>query len=437
MAAFEMIPCTSFGRFEGDLGECLLHLSVPSRHNRVRFHCSEFVLGLRVKFTFALISDALCILPLPGAIGSAVVHDSGFVELHLAFGMQVSQEQEGRALCGIILPQRVAPPKGQHLSLQLLCTVQLCSPTGTSETERIAQFRMLVTSNWAQVVQVHGSALFTSNIKDDPDSLPLEEVFRLMRQRWASMFGHLKAKDQRIEAARAKLPSRRDDVKLVAPKEYPELHNHHMEDLLRLATGQSDRKELSQQKISRSEFCRAPDSPHKNEGSLWSIFEMLIELIGRFPFVRRLFAAGQLYIIAPEDLLEFHSSDVSVPQILHLFRLARSLSSPGLVLEMFVVKDGAVKKESPSPYVTVEQISAEGGRVYNAFSNLVSVHHEKLTALDPTRRLCPDLAEAPKTEKGVRRIRNKRVGDCDSVNSLLSQSDLLDHEWWSGQSKLE
>lgn len=445
----------------------MIHLNKNSKFSVVAFTDDEFVPGMKVAIEFFVNvkSDKGGLQPLDIKVTGTVQPDRTVVVV-LAFGSRGSQESPWASYCGVQLPQHLTPRQGEHLSLELVCVVRkaLRSHAEAVDDEEAAewlgQFHVQLTSCWFDAVFTHSWSLFASNAREElPDFLPFRLVYRLMQARWnsaARQFNLSKrctdreARGKEIEGDAEEFDDHGDD-------NFPALTRKHIEEMLRLTLSnfqQWKSKEFPPQLISRHTFCSDGRASIDKMASLWNIFETVIELVGRSHFVRQLFSSGQLYFCTPNDSIELsmatlallrgsgvHQTDAeAAAPLLHFFRISRSLSSaPGLVLEMIELQDGVPCKVQPSPYVTIDQIVAAEGHVYQAFASLESVHRAKLRALNPSFRLCPAAssheAQLPLSMSG-RQLRSDIVSAADLLNARIKQNDKMSSDlWWSSPTK--
>lgn len=472
MASESKLTMQTMSRFEGMNCRPTLHLTRMSRINRFRLQNNFLPPGNRVQLHFFLVVDPDSNPPniqsLSGAVANATVQAASTVEIDLVFGVPPSPEMQDRSICCITLPQIAAPAKGEHISVTLMCVVRLFSSViadrspSHQDFEWVAQCPVSVTSSWAIAVREHSSALFSANMQEKiPDFLDISTVCKLMLTRWTSIFGYLQTQDQRQEKSRGKFTEAVSDEEdgadepeqLLTPRSccFPELHQRHINDIIRLVhsqTGAISTSESPPALISKSFFCGA-DAPSSSSlaasgskfVSLWTVFESLIEMVGRSVFIRQLFVAGQLFFLTPYDSIEFTAASLARlgrSSLLHLFRLSTSLTVPAVVLEILKVVDGTIQKVRPSPYVTVDQIVGARGHVYSAFTHLESVHHAVLSTLDPAHRLAHSLrpvGDPPPGSVGEdsRRVRCNVVQGDDLINMALKDpnSSLIDGSWWS------
>lgn len=453
----------TISRFQGKNGKCMMHLTKNSMFASVLIRDEKFVSGMRVHLEFFLNvkseGEDKNLQPL-GSKTTAIVQSDGKVVVVLAFGKQGSQETAYVSFCGIQLPQRVAPPKGEHLSLELVCAMRQCEQTPdplrvTDDTEDnwLGQVHLQLMTSWSEAVFAHSSNLFESNAKEElPDFLPTALVFRLMQLRWVSagaMF-HL-GRPSKLQDYKSRGKAIEEQHKDDECDSFPVLTKSCMLQMLRLVLSHSQwvRSDVPPQLISRKTFCGDGKAGVDKAASLWSVLETLLELVGRSLFVRRLFSAGQLHFLTADDVIELPvdlltrlKSLDGHPPLLYLFRISRSLSSPAIVLDMLELVDGAIHKVQPSPYVTVDQIIAANGDVYKAFANLESVHHARLVSLNPAFRLYQiERRDANSNAKSFdslsgRHVRCKIVGAADAPNRELKQSpDMSPRLWWAMPTK--
>lgn len=117
----------------------------------------------------------------------------------------------------------------------------------------------------------------------------------------------------------------------------------------------------------------------KEGTSVFRIFHIFAELIGRSSLVERMYLENKIALIGSQDTLVFELSAAELPPYVFFFRLPRSAThEAALVMEIYHKEGETVVPLRPTPYITVSQLDSAGGDPLRAFAKLDSSAHKDI-----------------------------------------------------------
>jgi hypothetical protein len=163
--------------------------------------------------------------------------------------------------------------------------------------------------------------------------------------------------------------------------------------------------------------------------SLMRVYHDLINLLGPFKIVRRLYQGGNFVVLSCGDKLQFALSRQPKSGYVFYFRMARSdTSETSLVIEFYTVDANLkVTLVRPTPYVTLTQLDAALGDPLVAFSRIPSTHHDILAALTWDDMLCGK-------QIGENVLEFTQIEDISHVG--VECAPHIDLNWWESASIL-
>lgn len=188
---------------------------------------------------------------------------------------------------------------------------------------------------------------------------------------------------------------------------------------------------FSKAPISKQMFCG--DSDQSILG-IWRSFQMLVEMIGRSKFVRKLYASKQLRMYTPTEQLRIEpDSNHLKHEFGFFFRLPRSsVPSPAIVIELFRFvgdcKKHKIQQILPQAYITSRQLEFSGGNPLTAFANLQSAHAAIFKKMKPSQLL---------QVVGLFDDKDAKPNSKFAVGDDPSAWDGLDVDWWYSSTSSE
>lgn len=237
------------------------------------------------------------------------------------------------------------------------------------------------------------------------DFLPLHKVFQELRNTWNILFSVLNQEDCAI------------------PPFDQDLFLH----LVRATHNTEAPPTEAPEFMSRALICGREDF---TSCSFMRMFHDLVNLIGRFKLVRRLYQAGNFVVVSSHDSL--HHKITYRPKSGHVFffRMTRTkVHETALVIELYRVdEDLKLTASAPVPYVTTKQLEAAGGDPLVAFSHLNSVYADIMKTLTWKDMLCARRVD-------VQNIEFSQIDDISHVES--DGASQIDTNWWESAVMLQ
>lgn len=402
----------SVTRFDDEMQRSVIHLSRASKFARLQVVNSQsFVEGETVQVRLLYVHErALSYVvahTLDGSECFTIIGRGGIVDVQLVFGVTSKPLKTRESTIVVSIPKRYAPVTTASFAIYLQCEVL----RKIKDTDVLLhRSDVLVKSSWMECTCLHGRSLFNKYTFGGMDDYITNDLaVHMMQQRWAVMFKYL-----------------RDT------SDYPDLTQKRARAIIRMvlcdeAWSPEDEGPLL---IDRDQFCSGVTDGHPLP-SLWQVFENIVELVGRFVFLRQLFNDDQLFILAPNDRLS--TSRVEMPRMVHVLRVSKSSQFPALMLDMINTYEDdeqlSPSRSRATVCASVEQIVTQGGNPYLAFAQM----DHRLSNVDLKARLRPVDERGFRGERAsYRTIRCDVVCKDDKANALLGRQSLtLDSSWWT------
>jgi len=266
--------------------------------------------------------------------------------------------------------------------------------------------RINLWSNWNALVHAEACKFYNSCATEVlNDFLPSVTVYMQLRDRW----NELLSIQQKMDGGSSLMFS--DELFLR---------------LIRTAHHTSDVPTSIPEFLSHALIC---GEQKQNLCSLMRVYHDLINLLGRFKIVRRLYQRGNFAVLSSGDKLQFAIPRQPKSGYVFFFRMARSETlETSLVIEFYTVDANfKVTPVRPTPYVTLTQLDAALGDPLVAFSRIPSTHHDILAALT-----WDDMLYARQIGDGVfefTQIEELPYGKCGCTTHI-------DLNWWESTSIL-
>lgn len=354
--------------------------------------------------------------------GEVELKGASTAEFVLLFGPNPPlPEDETLGVCKITLARPQDPiPAGQPILPTLAFALQ------TEDHRTLYSSRLKLHAFWNETVFDEAVDIFNKSLKYPTDEfLDTALVSDILATRWKNLFSYLRheSKSRGKKIVDHWCSDDDEDSESAIPRLTKEMIQR-----IILIGGESADLDLPPL-ISKRAFC----GKSVTEGiSIWRIFQTLIEMVGRSPFLRQLSNHGQLHMLGPQETVAIHTDKLAElgQPLVYFFRLPRSIvNEPALVIELFQAEDDGEKTKlkpiRPTPYITASQLERGNGNPFVAFAHLESAHAEILKALHPRGLLQPPniqqkyLTEDAEEASGM------------SISPNIKDLSGRDKRWWS------
>ena len=201
----------------------------------------------------------------------------------------------------------------------------------------------------------------------------------------------------------------------------PTLNDETIERVVRLSLGTATPPDI----FSKTNIC----GNYNDSTSIWSVFQTLIELVGRSRFLRKLHNSQQLHLMQKDEVVKITLPSTFTEEYVHYFFVSRRLYKDRAALGVRVLvvnkEDKSVERIQRCFRIAVDDLEHARGNPYTAFAHLNNYHTDVLKVLTPRGLLQPSLMKKKPLLDGAEQPRTIKVPD--SPNDVPG----YDCTWWT------